>query len=454
MEDRLRVDLLVIGGGMGGLSAAATAAESGARVGVVEKGPAIGGSAAMSAGILWTAPDLATLRRFVPHGDPELGRVVVEGFEDAAAWVRSSGIEMSSRSSGHGGVSAGFGVGYQIDVVGLFGRWRRAVEQAGGWIVTATATKRLLTDDAGAVNGVLTHGPDGPIEVLADGVVIATGGYVNDPDLLKHYVGGRTDLLLPRGNPHSVGDGFRMARAVGAAISRAGGGFYGHLVGSPARQWQERHFLSTTQYHSNHCLLVNLLGRRFCDEALGDAINTQETLRQPDATGLLLADERVRTRYVVTAPYDHGEVIDRFATAIENGARHATSETIEGLVVELEAWGVPAANLRHTLEAYQAAADGQQVELDAPVSEPEPLRDPPFHALQVQPAITFANTGLRVDTEARVLDVDDRPIPGLFAAGVDVGGFYNVGYAGGLAASLVFGRRAARTALAGRTGRA
>jgi succinate dehydrogenase/fumarate reductase flavoprotein subunit len=446
VEEQLRVDLLVVGGGMGGLSAAASAAESGAIVGVVEKGPAIGGSAAMSAGILWTAPDYEVLRREVPHGDPVLGRRIVDGFEDAAAWVRSSGVEMSPRSGGHGGVGEGFGFGYQVDIAGLFARWRRMVEQRGGWVVTRTAARRLVTDERGAVTGVVTDGPDGHIEVRAGAVVIATGGYANDPDLLKHYVGGMTERLLPRANPYSVGDGFRMARAAGAAVSRYGGGFYGHLVGSPARDWEERHYLSTTQYHSNRCVLIDLLGRRFCDEALGDALNTQAVLRQRDARAVLLCDERVRTRYVVTAPYEHGEVIDRFATSIENGARYATARTLDGLADELATWGIPPANVRRTLGAYHAAARGEAVELDAPVTAAEPLLDGPFHALEVQPAITFANAGLRVDADARVLDVDDRPIPNLFAAGVDVGGFYDVGYAGGLAASLVLGRQAAATA--------
>ena len=56
--------------------------------------------------------------------------------------------------------------------------------------------------------------------------------------------------------------------------------------------------------------------------------------------------------------------------------------------------------------------------------------------------------GIRVDADARVLDRDGRPIPGLFAAGADAGGVFHVGYAGGLASALVFGRRAASTALA------
>lgn len=445
VEERLRVDLLVLGGGMAGLAAAATAAEGGALVGVVEKGPTIGGSAALSAGIVWNAPDFETLRRFVPHGDPALGRLIVEGFEEAAAWIRATGVEMTGRSGPHGG----FGYGYQVDVRGLFDRWRRALEAAGGWLVTRTAGRRLVQDDTGTVLAVGTDGADGRVEVLADAVLIATGGYANDPALLKQHVGGLTDRLLPRANPHSVGDGLRMGRDAGAALGRHGGGFYGHLVGKPAVGWGEPHFLSLTQYHSDKCVLVNLLGRRFVDEALGDAINNQETLRQPDATAILLADERTRMSYVVAAPYEHGEVIDRFATCIDAGARYAAADSLDELVAELAGWGVPAANLRATLAAHDRATRGEAVALDAPVSAPQPLGDPPFHALLVQPSVTFANTGLRIDTAARVLDADDLPIRGLFAAGVDVGGFYNVGYGGGLAASLVLGRTAARTVLAG-----
>jgi len=64
------------------------------------------------------------------------------------------------------------------------------------------------------------------------------------------------------------------------------------------------------------------------------------------------------------------------------------------------------------------------------------------------PAITFTFGGLRVDADARVLDDDGRPIRGLHAAGADAGGLYVRAYAGGLAAALTFGLRAARTALA------
>jgi predicted oxidoreductase len=95
----LSSDLLVIGGGFAGMAAAARAAELGAAVTVVEKAEHLGGSAALSAGIVFSAPDLAAYRRLCPDGDPELGRVLVQGFDAAVAEVERAGVEVSERWS-------------------------------------------------------------------------------------------------------------------------------------------------------------------------------------------------------------------------------------------------------------------------------------------------------------------------------------------------------------------
>ena len=430
-DDGLRVDLLVIGGGMAGLAAAARAAEDGAVVGVVEKGTDIGGSAALSAGMLWTARDYDELRARIPDGEPELGRVLTSDFAEAAEAVRGTGIEMSERIDGP---YFGFGEGWQIDVRGLFQHWRRSVERAGGWVVRETAGRSLLTDGDGAVRGARTEGPDGPLEVEADAVVLATGGFQGDPYLVASLVGPNADRVLVRSNPGSVGDGLRMAMAVGASASRSLSGFYGHLLPSPLPDFAERHFLPLTQYHSIYCILVNRHGRRFIDESRGDEYSNQEVLGQPDARAVLIADDETRARYVVTAPYPRGEVVDRFVEAARAGGRYASAQTIEELVRAVAEWGVPAENLRRTLEGYRAAADGLEVPVDAPMPRrPTPLTAPPFHALEVQPAITFTLGGIRIDADARVLDRDGRPIPNLVAAGADAGGTYHLGYGGGLA---------------------
>ncbi|MEV1176869.1 FAD-binding protein, partial [Nonomuraea sp. NPDC049784] len=77
-----------------------------------------------------------------------------------------------------------------------------------------------------------------------------------------------------------------------------------------------------------------------------------------------------------------------------------------------------------------------------------PPQTGPFYALMVQPSITFTFGGVRTNTDGAVLDHDGRPVPGLFAAGADIGGLSNYGYAGGLAPGYISGRWAGRSAAA------
>jgi succinate dehydrogenase/fumarate reductase flavoprotein subunit len=425
-ERELRVDLLVLGGGMGGLAAAARASELGAVAGVVEKQATLGGSAALSAGMLWAPRSYDELRERIPDGDARLGRAYVDGFAEAAEALLATGVE---RSAPIDGTYFGFGAGWQIDVRGLFDRWQARIEGAGGFVVRETSARQLLRD-GDAVVGARLRGRDGESEVRARGVLVATGGFQGDPELVAAFIGPHADSLLVRSNPGSVGDGFRLATAAGASASRSLGGFYGHLLPSPLPGFEARHYLPLTQYHSIHSIVVNRRGRRFADESLGDEITNQELLFQPDRRAVLLCDEAVRRRYVVTEPYPGGEVADRFADAASAGARYATAPTVEALVDAVASWGVSAGPLRETLDAA-----------------PDRLVEPPFHALEVQPAITFPHGGIRVDADGRALDRDGLPVPGLYAAGADAGGVFHVGYGGGLAWALVSGRRAASAAL-------
>jgi NADPH-dependent 2,4-dienoyl-CoA reductase/sulfur reductase-like enzyme len=85
------VDLLVVGGGMAGLTAAASAATQGARVILVEQGEQIGGSA-IYAGFAWTAPSSDVMAEVNPHGDPDLADVLLGGFNRGVEWIRSLGV--------------------------------------------------------------------------------------------------------------------------------------------------------------------------------------------------------------------------------------------------------------------------------------------------------------------------------------------------------------------------
>src|SRR5260370_26291533 len=256
-------DLRWIGGGLAGLATASAAAELGARVTVVEKSGAPGGSAAMSAGIVWTAPDLATLGRVVPGGDPALGRALIDGFWPEVERLRRTGVLVSDRWEGQ----MGFGSAVRVDIKALLAAWQDKIVAAKGRVIVGSPARRLVTDTAGRVCGAAIETAGRRRELRADAVLLATGGFQGDPELLTTFIGAGADAMLVRSNRGSVGDGFRLAHEVGASASRCLDGFYGHLVPSPLAQLRQDQYLQLTQYYSNHCMLVNRLRRRLTHPA-------------------------------------------------------------------------------------------------------------------------------------------------------------------------------------------
>src|SRR5260370_9909123 len=142
-------ELLVVGGGMAGLAAAAAATSAGARVTVVEKRGTLGGSAAMSAGIVWTAPDFKTLRQVVPGGDAALGQALIDDFWPGVEWVRSTGVSVSERWEGQ----MGFGSAVGVDMKGFLAASLRPVELAGGARLAGPSARRGPYREFGRVAG-------------------------------------------------------------------------------------------------------------------------------------------------------------------------------------------------------------------------------------------------------------------------------------------------------------
>jgi succinate dehydrogenase/fumarate reductase flavoprotein subunit len=342
----------------------------------------------------------------------------------------------------------GFGLAHRIDIDGWLEAARERIEGSGR-IEFGRAASGLIVED-GVVRGARVSGPGGSEGIRAGAVVVATGGFQGDAGLVRLLIGVGAERMPVRSNPNSVGDGYRMGIEAGAAPSGALDSFYGHLLPSPLERFGPDDYLPLTQYHSHACVVVNLFGRRFADESRGDEVTNQALLRQVGSRGVLLCDERVRLEHAVGAPYPHGQVVDRFAAARASGARMASADSLDELVERVRAWGVNSVRLRQTLADVDAAAAGSPPDPDdvSIPGWPPPLREPPFHAVEVQPSITFTFGGLRGDTEGRVLDRNREAVPGLFVAGADLGGLQETGYVGGLVLGLVFGPRAADAALA------
>ncbi len=439
-EETITCDLLVIGGGMAGMSAAGWAAERGARVIVVEKAAALGGSAVLSGGVFWTASSREKIE-YYGGGDPALAHVVFDTYPAAVAWLRRRGIDMSPR------IDVLHGQGYQIDINGHIRGCADLVEQHGGFVILETETTGLLRDEGGRVIGARTRHADGDVTVHAAATVLATGGYQASPELRARFIHPQAETMLLRSNPVSDGAGLRLGAEAGGEIAGTNAGFYGHLVSEP-RVWDdERLYVALSQYHSEHALLINEHGARFCDESYGDHANTAHTVRQPGSRAICFWDSRAHAAYATVPVVSVGVPLDKMQVAIENGGKGIVAETLDEVAAFADAQGFDGAATRATITAFNHQARHGWEMMDPPRTDDFAALDkPPFYALVVHPAITFTFGGLTIDTGARVLRADGTPVPGLFAAGSDAGGAFGRGYAGGLALAATFGITAARSA--------
>jgi succinate dehydrogenase/fumarate reductase flavoprotein subunit len=433
------VDLLVLGGGMAGLTAGARAASDGARVLVVEVADHLGGSV-LFAGYAWTAPSREVVDEVLPEGDTELRHALVDRFPDGVEWIRSLGVHVGDAQP-----ILGFGRGHAFDTNQYVDLCRRRIlEQGEVW--TSTETLELLRTD-GHVTGARLRRPDGTVHnVHAAATVLATGGFQADPELRAAHVHRHAAAIPLRSNPASRGDGLRLAREAGAATGPDNAGFYGHLVPSGIPFADSGDFVGLSLYYSEHALLFNLANERFLDESLGDHISTMALVEQPEARGLLVADARVHRDWIVQAYVAGAESSDKFAVASRRGGRCGVAESLDELALLPEEWGYDGAAIARAVAAFNDTVSTGRDPIPARKLDRLPLDEPPYYVIETVPAITFPFYGIRIDADARVLDESGTPIPGLLAAGSDTGGLYVRGYAGGIASALVFGLTAARTA--------
>jgi len=437
-----RVDLLVLGGGMAGLAAAARTVERGGTAVLVEKGDTVGGSA-QYAEFIWTAPSLEVLREVNPNGDPALAETLIDGYPGAMDWVRALGVEVKPAVD-----LLGFGHGHGTDLNALFRTEERMVGEAPGSEVLLRAEPTRLLLEEGRVDGAEVRLESGESRsIAARATLLAMGGFAGNPQLRAAHLGEQARDLPLRANPHSAGRGLELGLSAGAKFGKDGAGFYGHLMASGVKVSDPFMFAPMSFYHSEHGVLLNVRGERFIDETVGDQLNTIALLDQPEARCLLVYDERVHRDWMLR-PYVKGvEPYNKFDAVYKAGGRCAIAHDLDEFEALPDEWGYPA-------EAVHAALVEFNRQAEAGTHDPPRLRDalplvePPFYVVEVVPAITFTFGGLLIDTQARVLGQDGEPIPGLLAAGGDAGGLYHRAYAGGLAPALVFGLRASDTALA------
>lgn len=348
-------DVVVAGAGMAGLAAAAHARSLGAAVELHEKGDRPGGAMLLSSGVVWRHRRFEDFRAECPGGDEALQRLVWERLDGDLAWLESLGARVLARDTGNP-----LTTGWRFDT----GSLTDALARAAGAIHLASP-----------VRAAREHAP----------LVLATGGFAADRELVRRHVTPQADHLVLRSTPWSTGDGLRIGLAAGAALTHGMDEFYGRNLPAPPARIDADRFVGLAQLYARHATVTNERGERYAARTWSEIDVVQWTARQP----------RARAWYAVPAAALGERVRDR---------------TVADMVAVARAAGAP----------VREAGDGVVVEVVA--------------------GITTTLGGLRVDGRAQAA-------PGVFAAGNDAGGIALGGYASGLAAALVLGRVAAAAAV-------
>jgi succinate dehydrogenase/fumarate reductase flavoprotein subunit len=447
VTDVFEVDFLVLGGGMAGMTAASVAAASGCRALVVEKSRELGGSAVLSGGKLWTGKTYELLDQETPGGDPALKRVAFDLHPRAVEWLKESGIHVDPQSE-----HLHYGSGHAFDVQGYIAWCAATVIDAGGFVVRDTICQRLIVENGGVV-GALLSDRDGETEVRAPHTLLATGGFPASPKLLECFVNLQGARALARCSATNAGDGIRLGVGAGGALSPFMKGFYGHVMMHPVDHWGPREFRAYTQGGGSvNGILLNLKGKRFCDESLEDHRNAQRILEQPEARALIVFDSVVRDQIARTMMANVDTPTDGFQMAVNAGANVAIAETWEELFAKTAAWGYDESGCLASVREFNRLAE-MSAESGAALSPPRRRRfraqtQTPLYAVEGQTGVTATHGGLRIDDTGRVLDSWANPVPGLHAAGADAGNMHGEGYAGGLNFAATFGLLAADHAIA------
>ena len=483
-------DVVVVGGGNAAMCAALSAREAGARVLVLEKAPEAwrGGNGFFTAGgFRFAFKSFDELRGLIgdlsdqeaaqmevdPYtednfyddlmrvtedcADPDLALLLVRESQPTVRWMKERGIRwipMFGRQAYKVGGKFRFWGGLVLEAVGggpgLIDMEYASAARAGIDVRFETKATRVLTDDRGRVTGVMVRTPAGSETIAARAVVLASGGFEANPEMRTRYLGPNWELARVRGTPYNTGDGIRMALEIGALP-------WGHWSGCHSVQWDlnapwhgDRKVGDNFQKHSYPLgLIVNLRGERFVDEGADFRNYTyvkygRAVLGQPRRTAFQIFDQKVVD--ILREEYRIREVTK------------AEADTVEELARKLE---IDAVGFARTVREFNAAVakdvpfnpavkDGKGTRgITPPKSNwAQPLDTPPYVGYAVTTGITFTFGGLKITERGEVIDCEQRPIPGLFAAGELVGGLFYHNYPGGagLMAGAVFGRIAGRSA--------
>ena len=441
-----RCDIVVVGAGGAGLSAAVEAASHGdLQIIVLEKQGILGGNTNYSTGGINAAgtesqqalgindsPELFyddTMRGGKYQNIPSLVRSLVDNAAPTVAWLSSLGADLSDVGL-MGGSSVkrthrpkgGTAIGAHLMKV-----LKEASSKANIEIRTSNKVTGLLTSN-GTVTDVRVENVDGTTYRLqSKAVVIATGGFGANLQMVTSYQPWLTGFATLN-HPGATGDAFAWIETVGGSTIQMD-----YIQIHPTAE-ADNHILITEAVRGNGAILVNHNGMRFVNEMDTRDVVSAAILAQPSEEAFLIFDQAVRQSLASIETYAN---------------QHLMIEGTDAASLATKA-GLPISTFLATIDRY---ATFQKTGLDEDFGRSSTqmtaaLDTPPYYAIRVKPAIHHTMGGIRVDADMHVLRADNTPVPGLFAAGEVTGGIHGANRLGGngVADIVVNGKIAGRGA--------
>lgn len=413
VEETMETDVVVVGGGAAGLSAAITAAEAGAEVILIEKQGITGGSTTRSGGkVLAAGTQWQTKQDF--EDSPQQMYDYLMGFSkglidekllmefcDASAenmaWLEDLGMKVKDvepihssltpwrvhNSEGGGGQTSGHGG--QI-IVPLTER----AQELGVQFVYNTSGKELITGSDGSVTGVKAETADGKtITVNGKAVILATGGYASSEEMMarfKDFLPSNKNTTVPAGN---IGEGLIMAEAVGAKNFESDG-----------LQLVYVSYTCGVGINEESGLIVSAAGERVVNE-----------WSYQSHVAAALAEAKSPMGYYIATSNDPNPTV-QYGITLDSTVKAATVEELAGQL------DMDPTVLKATVDRYnELCAKGEDEDFGKPAEYMVPVEGDTYYAIAMNPGSSVTFGGLSINEESQVLDTEDKPIKGLYAAG-------------------------------------
>jgi flavocytochrome c len=447
-----RYNVVVVGTGLAGLSAAAMARTAGASVVVLEKMPngQDGGNSKIAGGAICLPPDRSKagldayyedfMKKSQGKGNADISRVIADNIFDSVDWLKACGVEILPPLDAlpYRVKTATVAPAQFAGMPAALGKIKDKYLKAGGKIVFRTKAKQLIMDNRGRVIGVRAAGPDGRlVDYMGEAVVVATGGYAGNREILETFVDPNADEMMVRGTPWATGDGMLMAHEAGAEWVAMGGLTSLHVAAVSTENSASGNPSRAVPF----CLGINRDGSRYVNESLGYVAHGKAALKQPGQKVALVFDEEIKKKQGVQISW---------GTFNRIGVKILEADTLEELAKKID---VPPDKFVQTIADFNAAVqDGKALSAKPPKTALAfKVEKSKFYAFYpLVPGITLTFGGIRINGKGQALEADGTVIPGLYACGETAGGVYYDDYFAGasLCNCLVMGRICGKEAAA------